>query len=296
MQPWIRMECFQLSPGQRVADLESLNLGSQKIVRERQHTAVQKLGATPANLCTISYCTPEPSFRFSNRRGAGEAEIFLMPQHTAFDLFVPKGAQTTYVSLDQATFHNAARALNPRHWESMPHQVTAFRTVHQATFEKLVSGWFASANIAAACGGPLDKMHIERKVFQAVQHLVSVATLDDAKPPTGWQACRICRKAIAYVEERMDAEVLPTITDLCAATGVSERSLQYSFHNYVGMSPMAYLRACRLNGVRAALLAGEPGTTSVTNVAMHFGFEHLGRFAGDYKRLFSEAPSTTLAS
>ncbi|SDX90404.1 helix-turn-helix domain-containing protein [Roseicitreum antarcticum] len=296
MQPWIEMECFQLSPGQQVAELQSLDLSTQQIVRERQHAAVQKLGATPSNLCTLSYCTPEPGLRFSDHRGAREAEIFLMPENTEFDIFVPEGAQTTYISLDQEAFLQAARALNPRHWENMPQQVSTFSTVYQAAFEKLVSGWFVSTNTAAASGCPPDTRFLGREIFQAVLYLVNAATPDDSTPPSGGRAYHICRKAQAFVEDRIDAENLPSVADLCAATGVSERSLQYAFRDYVGMSPLAYLKVRRMNEVRTVLLHNEPEATSVTDIAMQFGFGHLGRFAGDYKRLFGETPSTTLAS
>ena len=32
----------------------------------------------------------------------------------------------------------------------------------------------------------------------------------------------------------------------------------------------------------------------MTDVALDIGFEHLGRFAGHYRALFGELPSTTL--
>jgi AraC family ethanolamine operon transcriptional activator len=65
-QPWVEIECVQLSGGQKVAQLDSLDFVSQQIVRERQDASVQKLGATPADYCTVSICTQktgDPGFR-----------------------------------------------------------------------------------------------------------------------------------------------------------------------------------------------------------------------------------------
>jgi AraC family ethanolamine operon transcriptional activator len=173
--------------------------------------------------------------------------------------------------------------------------VVALRTLHQAAFGELVSGWFTAAGSAAARGRRLDRRSIGRSVLQSVLHLVCASTEDDGPPPAGWRSLRICRAATAVVEQWQDAEAPPTVADLCAGAGVSERTLQYAFRDHVGMSPVAHLRCRRLNGARAALLAADPQAISVTDVAMRFSFLHLGRFAGDYKRLFGEAPSVTLS-
>jgi hypothetical protein len=73
-----------------------------------------------------------------------------------------------------------------------------------------------------------------------------------------------------------------------------ESGAQYAFRNDVDMLPLAYLRMCRLSRVRETLLASERQNTTVTAVAMRYGFLHLGRFSLDYKRAFHEAPSATL--
>lgn len=79
------------------------------------------------------------------------------------------------------------------------------------------------------------------------------------------------------------------VASLCAALAVSRRTLQYCFQDVLGLSPIAYLRALRLNGARRALLGG----AGVTDAALDWGFWHLGQFAADYRKMFGELPSST---
>jgi AraC-like DNA-binding protein len=84
------------------------------------------------------------------------------------------------------------------------------------------------------------------------------------------------------------------VTDLCRAAGVSERALEYAFKEVMGSTPVAYLTRLRLHRVRQALLAGTHGTTTVSAVALHWGFWHFGDFSRAYKDCFGELPSDTL--
>jgi transcriptional regulator GlxA family with amidase domain len=85
-----------------------------------------------------------------------------------------------------------------------------------------------------------------------------------------------------------------TVGALSQMTGVSERTLRAVFHDIVGRSPKQYLIEHRLRAAHAVLSAADPGTTTVTDVAMTFGFFELGRFAGRYRHAYGEAPSRTL--
>jgi len=85
-----------------------------------------------------------------------------------------------------------------------------------------------------------------------------------------------------------------TAADLAGIAGVGVRVLQESFRQHVGMSPLAYLRRLRLEGVHAELLRGDPWQMTVSEVAHRWGFTHLGRFAGAYRARYGVSPSQTL--
>jgi AraC family ethanolamine operon transcriptional activator len=298
LQPWIAMECYQLSPGAQLAQMESLDLGSQQIVQERQAATVQKLGITPPNLCTVSYCTPDPAFRFSELGASEASSIYFMPGNTEFDLYVPTGAQTAYISFDQDEFLSGARALNPAKWEHAPQQLMSIQTKQPFALEAVVKQWLGAGELSTTTGSLPDAGILRNLLMQDTLQVACESAPGGSLPSSRERsrAFHVCRAARDFVEDRLAADVVPTIVDICRLLGVSERTLQYAFRSYVDMSPLAYLRLCRLNQVRASLRASDPLATTVTAVAMRFGFMHLGRFAIEYRRMFGEAPSATLAS
>jgi AraC-like DNA-binding protein len=102
----------------------------------------------------------------------------------------------------------------------------------------------------------------------------------------------IMRRFHRAVEENPEQSLY--IPELCAAIGVPDRTLRVCCQEQFGMSPKRYLLLRRMNLARRALLDGSPGTTTVTAIATQYGFWQFGRFAGEYKSLFGEAPSATL--
>jgi AraC-like DNA-binding protein len=100
------------------------------------------------------------------------------------------------------------------------------------------------------------------------------------------------RRVEQFIEEH--ARDMITLTDLTGIAGVSTRALQTSFRRFRNTTPMAYLRAIRLELARTDLAnAGWQGS-SVAAVANAVGFGNLGRFARDYQARFGELPSHTL--
>jgi AraC-like DNA-binding protein len=83
------------------------------------------------------------------------------------------------------------------------------------------------------------------------------------------------------------------IQELCADAGIGERVLRNAFHAIHQCPPYRRLREYRMTEAREALLS--PGAAStVTEIAMHYGFFELGRFSVEYRMLFGESPSVTL--
>lgn len=85
-----------------------------------------------------------------------------------------------------------------------------------------------------------------------------------------------------------------TLPELCGVVEASPRTLTRVFQDALCLSPARYLRLRRFGQVRAHLRRGTPRPHTVTSAALRFGFTELGRFSGEYRRLFGESPSDTL--
>jgi AraC-like DNA-binding protein len=84
------------------------------------------------------------------------------------------------------------------------------------------------------------------------------------------------------------------LAEICAALGVSERTLRVCCQKHLGMGPVRYLWLRRMHFARRALSRANPVTTTVTDIATEFGFWELGRFSVEYRALFGEPPSASL--
>ena len=102
---------------------------------------------------------------------------------------------------------------------------------------------------------------------------------------------RACYRAVDYI--RSAGGEVRTVQQICEAVGASYSTLERGFREAYGISPKQYLVQYRLSAVRQDLLELTPGS-SITDVAYHWGFAHMGKFAADYKGMFGELPSRTL--
>ena len=102
----------------------------------------------------------------------------------------------------------------------------------------------------------------------------------------------VMRRFEQFLEENPDRSVY--MAELCAAIGVSGRTLRLRCEEHLGMGPSKYLWLRRMNIARRKLAMSDPTAAKVTTIALDCGFGELGRFAVAYRKLFGESPSTTL--
>ena len=122
------------------------------------------------------------------------------------------------------------------------------------------------------------------------------ANVMSSLPPDdiGWlpSARRLIRRVEEYLQEAGSRPV--HVSEICAALGVSRRTLHRAFQEVFGLGPVSFLRHKRLCTIHSILRHSAPGSTTVAAVAMQQGFYELGRFAQYYAAMFGERPSQTL--
>lgn len=110
----------------------------------------------------------------------------------------------------------------------------------------------------------------------------------DTAPPGPYMIRRV-REAV-----EQDPERRWSLDDLAAVSGVGRRRLQQLFRDHVGATPTAWLLRVRLDRAHSLLSAPDHGGT-VSQVAYACGFNHLGRFAQEFRSRFGCTPSEVLA-
>ena len=99
-------------------------------------------------------------------------------------------------------------------------------------------------------------------------------------------------RALSYVYENATEAV--DVVRVCNEAGCSLSTLERAFQERFGVTPKRYLTATRLSGLRRDLLAADPGSSTVGQLASGWDFWHLSKLAADYKRMYGELPSQTL--
>ncbi|CAN5227363.1 AraC family transcriptional regulator [soil metagenome] len=139
---------------------------------------------------------------------------------------------------------------------------------------------------------PLAAHRLEQLLIESLLLAQPHNYSDDLRSPAPPAGMRPIAHAVELL--RATPEHAWTVSELADDVAVSVRSLQEGFRRLMNNTPMAYLREVRLERVHEELTVAEPGTVTVTEVAVRWGFIHFGRFAARYRSKFSERPSETL--
>ncbi|MBH0111880.1 AraC family transcriptional regulator [Novosphingobium sp. YJ-S2-02] len=99
------------------------------------------------------------------------------------------------------------------------------------------------------------------------------------------------RRAREIIHDSIEEAI--SVSDLAVRVGVSVRSLQNGFRQFLGQTPVEYVRRHRLEKLHATLARSDP-KASVTEMMLDCGIVNFGRYAQYYRQQYGCSPSQTL--
>jgi AraC-like DNA-binding protein len=143
---------------------------------------------------------------------------------------------------------------------------------------------------------PMRSPFIAREIEDSLVAMFLYATEPEAQKEEKSRVADIGSLCLRRAEEYILAHLLEplSLVDIAEASEVNARTVSRAFKKHWGISPMAFLKERRLELAQRALLAADPKSTTVTEIATKLGFFHLGQFSKDYRKAFQELPSETL--
>lgn len=97
---------------------------------------------------------------------------------------------------------------------------------------------------------------------------------------------------VDFIERNLKQDICSE--QLARQAQMSVRSLYGLFARYARTSPKHYIREKKLERINACLSDPSCKVRNLTELAMDYGFLHLGRFSESYRNQFGELPSQTL--
>ena len=284
----------QMTPGRFVGGLHEMCFAGVQVFRESTSQAVHEAGAPWTGSRAIGVpVRMEGMARFRGEPVDTDALVTL-GAGDELDFYTPRGFEIFGLVVDEHTLEAHARQVEHRDLAAAFAGKGVFRPGAErlSEFRRLLMSVMQSFDVNPVA---LQYRQAQRVLEQSMLGAVVAVVADDgaAKPASACAGRRnVVDAAKAFMRSRIAEPI--TVADLCRELGVSRRTLQYSFQEVLGINPVAFLRAMRLNGVRRDLKSAARPADSVQDIAARWGFWHLGHFVTDYKRMFGELPSETL--
>jgi AraC-like DNA-binding protein len=276
-------EWVHLGPGPVDADTMRVAFGSGSFMMFQTASAgILRGSAATDSLAFVASLPTSNQPRMHAQPVGGTTGLELVPG-APVDLYLPEGCGVMIFAVPAARAAGGTGDDSPAPHRTLDATQTALLSRCVESLEGIRS--------AAASSRPLSAAHRGLLQAAAAALLPSSAHLDDIREPL--QRHRAVIRACSFIDTHLRASI--ALADLCAAAGVCTRALEYGFHDFYELGPMAYVRNLRLCRVRSDLQAPADHDDSVSSAARRWSFTHMGQFSHDYRVLFGEMPSETLA-
>jgi AraC family transcriptional regulator, ethanolamine operon transcriptional activator len=272
------IELIQLGRGQMHGSGVLVSLDRIRIAGVHFGRAAILRGTAPRGYCSLLSTWPaSPPVRVRSRPIGGGA-CLMLGSRAPVEMYLPENCRAFILSLPSTRAGAEFRSLAAEHSALLSHCMDLIESFRRT-----------DSDVVAA----QVQCRLRELLAPAAASLFSQST--PLPPESAENAVRrsAVSRACSYIDAQLRAPI--TLNDLCDAAGVRARTLEYGFRECYDVGPMTYLRSVRLSRVRRDLLNPKSVAGSVAKAARRWRFTHMGQFSRDYRILFGESPSTTLA-
>lgn len=292
----------QLGSGRFVGALSTLETDAFSFIRESTNTALHERIMPPADQIVIGVCNTSVDGHLLNGRPLTSDLLIMLDGNRAHHIRTTGPIELLGVSVPRTLFmsqlHEQDEA-SVRKWLDL-----SVMQIDSAA-ASMLRQYFALASelLQQSADGPARHVSPRALASTAISNVALALSMQhgqhdvEATLPSRQRRERIVQNAIDYMREHAGDEI--GILDVCRATHVSRRTLQYCFEERLDISPLQYLKALRLNAAhreikrRSLQDGGTERIDTIGNLAALCGFNHPSRFASEYKKMFGVLPSET---
>jgi AraC family ethanolamine operon transcriptional activator len=279
----------QLSAGRFSGEIRHLALDGIRLFIEDLQQSIHQTGCVNSDV--LAFGVPilfDGEVRFSGQQGNGH-DLHVFSGSSGFEFHSPKRHIMLCIEVQRSL-------VNERYGED--DQAVVLANTQRSQLLRTERGALRRLRACALSvfqQSPTKSCHLSSCNVNGVRDellgmlVETLSSPEEPVPVSHAGAIHLERRARQLVMSRLDDP--PSVAELCSSLGVSRRTLQSCFQTTWDMGPLSWLNTMRLNAVRRRL----KGAKSVTDVATELGFWHFGHFSRDYKALFGELPSETLA-
>ena len=284
----------QLSRGS--ANLHLMQIWSENtfLLKTSYDQKVHQQGVTPSDMTTFGFIgSHAPDAEFCGYKANGST-IECFEQSGSYECMSPAGFDAFGVSMTTNRIQELGEILELRHLEKLldghAHVFDVGTSANNAVWtlsRQIVDNTRCNQN--GALDSLLSKQMNDELPLLVLSVLSGNTSTNTSSSISARNAAR--KRALEYMHQHVKEN--PSISEICKQIGCSWRLLDYAFTDYFGVTPIAYLKLMRLDGLRRSLRKADADST-ITDAALNWGFTHFGKLAKDYRLQFGELPSETL--
>lgn len=297
-QDWLPIEINQISTGHYSGRIHVLEHDEVGVCWESQNRTIHKRSVMDEESCTVSFFRNKHFQNGFSEYTPADSSLFFLPAGSELDIYVAANVETIYFRFNQSMLLQKARAMDPSRWGDPPASLLCLDLGNLRSLDRFIQKIFHQSRLNNRSDSDVNNKVLSDIIMERILVALTSSQLISAEKSSTLiprrRAKQTVSRVIDYIKAQLEKHVCPSISAICVDLQLSERTLQYSFSAILGVSPYAYLRYMRLNGVRAALMHPDSENLTITRVASHWHFLHMGRFSAEYHQMFDELPSATL--